>query len=185
MIQFANLSTNWAATNPIIPKGEFALETDTNKVKLGNGLTPWNSLAYFGEGSTITIDDNPTSGSTNAVSSGGVYTQLGLKSVKTTTDPLSPLINQTYTGEVNLSTNYEVYYNSYSTNVAETPTISATPLVGAVARLYFVTGASGALVATNLGTLRAGSDTYTVSKTNEILVFSLPEGLEYSIKVLN
>lgn len=100
-------------------------------------------------------------------------------------NPLIPLTNQTYAGQVNLSTNYEVYYNSHSTNVAETPTISATPLIGAVARLYFVTGASGSLVATNLGTLRAGSDTYTISKTNEILVFSLPEGLEYSIKVLN
>lgn len=104
---------------------------------------------------------------------------------KNNVDKAVPLTNQTYAGEINLSTNYEVYYNSYSTNVAETPTISATPLVGAVARLYFVTGASGSLVATNLGTLRAGSDTYTISKINEILVFSLPEGLEYSIKVLN
>jgi hypothetical protein len=98
---------------------------------------------------------------------------------------LIPLINVTYTGQFNLSTNYEVYYNQYTTNTAETPTISATPLVGAVARVVFNTGAAGSLVATNLGTLRTGSDTYTVSKLNELLVFSLPEGLEYSIKVLN
>jgi hypothetical protein len=97
----------------------------------------------------------------------------------------TPLTNQIYSGQFNLSTNYEVYYNQYTTNVAETPTIASTPLVGSIARCVFNTGASGSLVVTNLGTLRPGSDTYTISKLNEILVFSLPEGLEYSIKVLN
>lgn len=100
-------------------------------------------------------------------------------------DRVTPLINQTFSGEFNLSTNYEVYYNAYTTNTTVTPTVSSTPLVGAVARVVFDAGASSALTATNLGTLRAGSDIFTVSKLNEILVFSLPEGLEYSIKVLN
>ena len=111
--------------------------------------------------------------------------QSQISSLITKTNPLVPLINQTYSGQFNLSNNYEVYYNQYTTNVAETPTITSTPLVGSVSRCVFNTGSSGSLVATNLGTLRAGSDTYTVSKLNEILVFSLPEGLEYSIKVLN
>jgi len=98
---------------------------------------------------------------------------------------LIPLTNQTYAGQFNLSTNYEVYYNQYTTNAAITPTISASPLVGSVARVVFNVGASGSLVTTNLGTLLVGSDSYTVSKLNEVLVFSLPEGLYYSIKVLN
>jgi hypothetical protein len=117
---------------------------------------------------------------------GGVSLEdLALKANVSVIDPLIPLTNVTYSGQFNLSTNYEVYYNQYTTNTAETPTISTTPLVGAVVRIVFNTGAAGSLVATNLGTLRAGSDTYTVSKLNELLVFSLPEGLEYSIKVLN
>lgn len=102
-----------------------------------------------------------------------------------TIDSMTPLTNQTYSGQFNLSTNYEVYYNTHNTNVAETPTVSATPIVGAVARCVFNSGASSSLVDTNIGTLRAGSDNYTVSKLNELLIFSLPEGLEYSIKVLN
>jgi hypothetical protein len=35
-----------AANNPVIPAGEFCIETDTGKVKIGNGSTAWNSLAY-------------------------------------------------------------------------------------------------------------------------------------------
>ena len=96
-----------------------------------------------------------------------------------------PVSGLTFSGQFNLSSSFESYYNAYTTNVAVTPTVAATPLVGAMARVVFNAGASASLVATNLGTLRPGSDTFTVSKLNEIIVFSLPEGLEYAIKVLN
>jgi hypothetical protein len=36
-----------AANNPVIPAGEFVIETDTGKAKIGNGSTAWNSLGYF------------------------------------------------------------------------------------------------------------------------------------------
>lgn len=35
------------ANNPVIPAGEFCIETDTGRVKIGNGSTAWNSLAYL------------------------------------------------------------------------------------------------------------------------------------------
>lgn len=38
---------NWAAANPVLASGEMGLETDTNKVKIGDGVTLWNSLAYM------------------------------------------------------------------------------------------------------------------------------------------
>lgn len=40
-------SSNWTATNPILAGGEIGLESNTNKIKLGDGSTYWNSLAYF------------------------------------------------------------------------------------------------------------------------------------------
>jgi len=43
-------AANWASVNPTLANGEPALETDTRKVKYGDGTTPWNSLAYFGAG---------------------------------------------------------------------------------------------------------------------------------------
>lgn len=39
-------SSNWATYNPVLADGEFALETDTRKLKIGNGEQPYNDLAY-------------------------------------------------------------------------------------------------------------------------------------------
>lgn len=37
----------WSSINPILSDGEFGFERDTNKLKIGNGVTPWNGLAYY------------------------------------------------------------------------------------------------------------------------------------------
>lgn len=37
----------WTAANPILAEGEMALETDTSKIKVGDGSTAWNALSYF------------------------------------------------------------------------------------------------------------------------------------------
>jgi hypothetical protein len=36
----------WSTVNPILVEGEVGLESDTNKMKVGNGSTAWNSLSY-------------------------------------------------------------------------------------------------------------------------------------------
>lgn len=36
----------WTTANPILAEGELGFETDTLKIKCGNGATAWNSLAY-------------------------------------------------------------------------------------------------------------------------------------------
>ena len=38
----------WALANPVLSAGEPGIETDTNLVKYGNGVTAWNSLPYAG-----------------------------------------------------------------------------------------------------------------------------------------
>lgn len=40
-------SANFTTTNPVLGNGEPAYETDTKKLKIGDGTTPYNSLAYF------------------------------------------------------------------------------------------------------------------------------------------
>lgn len=54
--------TAFAAANPVLASGEPGYETDTGKMKIGDGVTAWNSLDYFvsssggsGGNSTITI----------------------------------------------------------------------------------------------------------------------------------
>ena len=36
----------WTAANPTLAAGEFAVETDTDKYKFGDGSTAWTSLGY-------------------------------------------------------------------------------------------------------------------------------------------
>lgn len=40
-------SANWVAINPILAVGEFAMETDTGRVKVGDGTKPWVNLGYL------------------------------------------------------------------------------------------------------------------------------------------
>ena len=40
-------AANWISANTILSNGELGYETDTQKAKIGDGTTAWNSLAYF------------------------------------------------------------------------------------------------------------------------------------------
>lgn len=41
-------AANWTDKNPVLKEGEIGVETDTNKMKIGNGTTDYQHLAYFG-----------------------------------------------------------------------------------------------------------------------------------------
>jgi len=48
-IQFRrDTSANWTNNNPTLLSGETGYETDTSKIKLGNGVDDWNTLSYWG-----------------------------------------------------------------------------------------------------------------------------------------
>ena len=50
-------SSNWTSNNPTPASGEMCYETDTGKLKIGNGSTPYTNLPYIGDsGSTGTTD---------------------------------------------------------------------------------------------------------------------------------
>lgn len=40
----------WTSANPTLAQGELGLETDTSKLKAGDGTTAWTSLAYYSLG---------------------------------------------------------------------------------------------------------------------------------------
>jgi hypothetical protein len=54
-------AANWSSVNPTLASGEPGLETDTLKIKYGNGSTAWNSLSYAGGSSTFAL---PTASTT-------------------------------------------------------------------------------------------------------------------------
>jgi len=41
------LASAWTSKNPVLLSGEPGFETDTNKLKLGNGVDTWAGLNYF------------------------------------------------------------------------------------------------------------------------------------------
>jgi len=87
------LAATWTSTNPILAAGEMGVETDTRKMKIGDGSTAWNSLNYFikqvdniltnantissvNEDGNITLDPNGTgivSVQSDIVATGNLY----------------------------------------------------------------------------------------------------------------
>ncbi|MDD3039598.1 hypothetical protein [Bacteroides sp.] len=55
-------SANWTSYNPIPREGEPCVETDTRKMKIGDGTTAWNSLDYLVSPTTVSDDVNPVLG---------------------------------------------------------------------------------------------------------------------------
>jgi len=43
-------ASEWTSVNPILSLGEMGIETDTRKIKFGDGTTEWNSLQYISAG---------------------------------------------------------------------------------------------------------------------------------------
>lgn len=73
----------WGTINPTLAAGEFGLETDTGKLKIGDGTTAWNSLTYIADGSKIT----GTTLASNVVSSS--LTSVGTLSNLTVTNTIT------------------------------------------------------------------------------------------------
>jgi hypothetical protein len=53
-------STTWTSNNPILAQGEIGIELDTSKLKIGDGITEWNSLSYYSTIVDIIAHDDTT-----------------------------------------------------------------------------------------------------------------------------
>ena len=43
------IASSWTSSNPILASGEVGVETDTNKIKIGDGSSNWTELDYFAD----------------------------------------------------------------------------------------------------------------------------------------
>ena len=66
-------AANWTSNNPVLLSGEWGVETDTKKLKMGDGATAWNGLAYdFSPQNNVAITGGSITGITDlAVADGG------------------------------------------------------------------------------------------------------------------
>ena len=57
-------AADWTSANPTLHAGEAGFETDTGKLKVGDGATAWTGLPYIGSGGsgTVTTTGSPASG---------------------------------------------------------------------------------------------------------------------------
>jgi hypothetical protein len=60
-------ATNWTNINPILAQGEIGEETDTKKIKIGDGITDWNNLDYTYYDTIIFIQQEITGTGTNNI----------------------------------------------------------------------------------------------------------------------
>jgi hypothetical protein len=67
-------ASNWTTANPILALGEMGAETDTSKIKIGDGTTAWASVPYL-----IDAGDYLTATSTNTLTN---KTITGVKETK-------------------------------------------------------------------------------------------------------
>ena len=63
----------WTSANTVLTAGEIGFESDTKKMKVGDGSTAWTSLGYAGmsASSTDTFTNKTISGSSNTISNIG------------------------------------------------------------------------------------------------------------------
>lgn len=48
---------NWTSVNPTLAAGEAGFESDTGKLKIGDGTTAWTSLGYVSGGASVEVSD--------------------------------------------------------------------------------------------------------------------------------
>jgi hypothetical protein len=119
-------AAQWTSANPTLASGEWGFETDTNKGKIGNGATAWNSLAYIlgvGDIDGVTAGTGLTGGGTS-----GTVT-LAIDSSVATLSGSQTLSNKTMSGSANTFSNIG---NSSLTNSSITINGTAVSLGGSV-----------------------------------------------------
>jgi hypothetical protein len=78
-------AANWTSTNPTMAQGEAGYETDTGKLKIGDGSTAWNSLAYQAaanivDGTIVNADVNASA----AIAGTKISPDFGSQTIATT-----------------------------------------------------------------------------------------------------
>ena len=96
-------STDWSTVNPTLAAGEIGFESNTKKVKIGDGTTAWNSLDYISSDVPV-IDEIAQDAVNSALTMGSGLSKTYNDSANTITlNNTGVLSFNTRTGSVTLS----------------------------------------------------------------------------------
>ena len=113
-------ASNWTSANPTLAQGELGVETDTSKIKIGDGSTAWSSLSYLIDTGGYAAYSDATANFTGTLQNGGsnvvvdsdIGTSVQAYDADTTKNDVSNTFtaDQTITGELIVDS----YNQSYS-----------------------------------------------------------------------
>jgi hypothetical protein len=101
------LSSEWTSSNPVLAQGEMAVELDTHRFKIGDGVTNWVSLPY-----------------------GGLQGPAGTNSVITVTSPLFVASNKVLaiTGTIGYADSSNVNHAGYVLGISSNSATAGTAI---------------------------------------------------------
>ena len=122
-------ASNWTTANPILALGEMGAETDTSKIKIGDGVTAWASVPYL-----IDAGDYLTATSTNTLTNKTItFADNTLTGVAPTATPTLTGVKETKVAmganDIDLSAGN---YFTYTLSGAQTLTVSNVASSGSV-----------------------------------------------------
>jgi hypothetical protein len=157
-------AAQWTSTNPTLAAGELGAETDTNKIKCGNGSTAWNSLPYIaaeGDITGVTAGTGITGGGTSGTVTVSIDTSVtaDLTTAQTLTNKTltTPTLNDP---KINLAFDAETAsYTAVLANNGQVVTMS----VGSANNFSIPTNASVAFpIGTQINVLQIGTGQTTI-----------------------
>jgi hypothetical protein len=176
-------AANWNTEDPVLAEGEFGFETDTNKLKCGDGLTSWLSLNYLtditsgnfvlpdnsqvvcGDGDDLKIYHDGTHSYVLDNGTGNLYVRGSSQvAIGNTTGANGVVYNDG--GAVQLYHNNNLKAATTSTGVSVTGNVSA----GSAAITNTVTAAKVDVTTAEADTVDFGA--WTITETSNILYFA-------------
>ena len=109
-------AANWTSANPILAQGELGLETDTLKIKAGDGSTAWTSASYLIDTGGYAAYSDTTANFTGTLQNGGsnvvVDSDIGSTVQAFDADTTKNDVSNTFTANQTITA--ELLVNSYN-----------------------------------------------------------------------